>query len=78
MHIGYPNSTNGQYALPQHYFPVKQPATCFTMCFTICLCISPDLDGNRAPKMKRWPDMFVYQSGHGMYGRFDGRYDMFT
>jgi hypothetical protein len=23
-------------------------------CFTICLCISPDLDGHRAPKMKYW------------------------
>jgi len=24
----------------------------FTICFTICLCVSPDLDGYRAPKMK--------------------------
>jgi len=24
----------------------------FTICFTICLFISPDLDGHRAPKMK--------------------------
>jgi hypothetical protein len=23
----------------------------FTICFTICLFISPDLDGHRAPKM---------------------------
>ena len=24
-------------------------------CFTICLCICPDFDGYRAPKMKHWP-----------------------
>jgi hypothetical protein len=23
-----------------------------SICFTICLCISPDLDGNRAPEIK--------------------------
>jgi hypothetical protein len=26
-----------------------------TMCFTMCPCISPDLDGYRAPKMKQRP-----------------------
>ena len=26
----------------------------FTICFTICLCIGPDLDGYRAPKMKHF------------------------
>jgi len=25
------------------------------VCFTICLFISPDLDGHRTPKMKHWP-----------------------
>ena len=29
--------------------------TVFTICFTICLFISPDLDGHRAPKMKYCP-----------------------
>jgi len=32
-----------------NFSPTNQP---FTICFTICLFISPDLDGHRAPKMK--------------------------
>jgi len=30
------------------------------MFVTICLFISPDLDGHRAPKMKYCHDMFVH------------------
>ena len=26
-----------------------------TIRFTICLCVGPNLDGYRAPKMKHWP-----------------------
>jgi hypothetical protein len=38
-----------------------------TICFTICLFISPDLDGHRAPKMKYCPtDMF-----HDMFTALD-------
>jgi hypothetical protein len=28
----------------------------FTVCFTICLFISPDLDGHRAPKKSMTPE----------------------
>ena len=37
----------------------------FTICFTICLFISPDLDGHRAPKMNEWGWRVEIQGGRG-------------
>ena len=45
----------------RHTLPVKEDCRpkglCGhgTICFTICLCVSPDLDGHRAPQMKDCP-----------------------
>ena len=51
------NRSNQFHPFPTRYryWHVSRYVSRCQVCFTICLCISPDLDGYRAPKMKYWP-----------------------
>ena len=52
-------STNGQLGMFSRYV--------FRTCFTICLFISPDLDGHRAPKMKYCPLRYLFKVSKPKY-----------
>jgi hypothetical protein len=59
----------------------SQRRTCFTICSAICLCISPDSDGNRGTKIEAMCQQRTIHCAHTSWGSGEasiGRFSSFN